>query len=231
MIGACSGFSFNAWGTIDLAAVNEGDALLVPENPEAEPGASGLKGKFSEVDYTFSYKPTYKKASFDVGTITYTFPERSATLATTTEIYGGVAFDTLLAPSAKLFVDVDETTDDDGKRGLYFLLSAAHSIPLNHPVFTGLDISGSLAFANSGFANFFYGADESGLHDSTFSLGLPMALGKGWTAKPFLTYSALIGDFRAHQYHDPRDIHHGTAGSGGAIADTVWGGVNFNLSF
>jgi hypothetical protein len=227
------GFSFNAWGTLDLAAVNEGDALLLADNPLAPAGQnnSGLKGKFSEVDYTFSYKTSYQKASFDVGTITYTFPERSATLATTTEIYGGVAFDAPLAPAAKLFIDVDETTDDDGKRGLYFLLSAGHSIPFNHPNFTGLDITGSLAFANTGFANFFYGADESGVHDSTVSVGLPITIGKGWSAKPFLTYSALLKGFRDHQFHDPRDLHHGTAGGAGAIADTVWGGFNFNLTF
>jgi hypothetical protein len=225
------GFSFNAWGTIDLAAVNEGDALPIPENPLAPTGASGLKGKFSEIDYTFSYKPTYKSATFDVGTITYTFPERSEMFGTTTEIYGGVTFAVTGNPSAKLFVDVDETTAGGGDRGLYFLLSAGQSIPLNHPVFPSLDLSGSLAFANTGFANFFYGADESGVHDTAITVGLPIVLGKGWTAKPFFTYSALIQGFRDQQFLDPRKDYLGTAGTPKDSADTVWGGVNLNLTF
>jgi hypothetical protein len=229
---AVKGFSFNAWGTLDLTAVNEGDSLFLPENPAAPTGShSGLKGKFSEVDYTFSYSNSYDKTTFDVGTITYTFPERSATLATTTEVYGGVSFDVPLAPSAKIFVDVDETTNDGGKRGVYFLLGAGHTVPFNHPVFTGLEVSGSLAFANTGFANFFYGADESGLHDSSFTLGLPMTIGKGWSASPFLTYSAMLKGFRGNQFQDLREVYKGTSGSPGTYADTVWGGFSMNLSF
>jgi hypothetical protein len=225
------GFSFNAWGTLDLAAANEGDTLLLPENPAAVAGASGLKGKFSEVDYTFSYSATYEKTTIDAGTIIYTFPERSASLPSTTELFAGVSFDAPLSPSARIFIDLDETTDGDGKRGAYFLFSAAHSIPINHPVFTGVDFSGSLSFANSGFANFFYGADESGLHDSSLTVGLPMTLGSGWSAKPFMTYSALLRGFRDHQYRDPRDLYRGNAGIPSSYADTVWGGFSVNLSF
>ena len=76
------GFSANIWGTMDLTAVNPGDALPI------QPG-DGLKGKFSEVDYTFSYDHSLEGATISVGTILYTFPERSASLASTTEIYGG----------------------------------------------------------------------------------------------------------------------------------------------
>jgi hypothetical protein len=229
-IGA-KGFSFNAWGTVDLTAVNEGNALLLPENPLAGSGASGLKGKFSEVDYTFSYANSYQRASFNVGTIIYTFPERSATLASTTEIYGGVSFDAPLAPSATLYIDVDQTTANGGDRGLYFLLGAGHTFALNNANFTGLGLSSTLAFANNGFSSWYYGGSESGAHDFSLKASLPITLGKGWTVTPYATYSALLGGFRDLQFRDPREVYRGTAGAPDTYADTVWGGFNFNLSF
>jgi hypothetical protein len=227
------GFSFNAWGTMDLTAVNEGDSLFLPQNPAAPAGShSGLKGKFCEVDYTFSYANSYKNVSYDFGTITYTFPERSASLPTTTEIFGGISFDSVpLAPSAKLYVDVDETKAAGGTNGLYFLLAAGHSFEFSHRVFTGLDVSGSLSFANSGFSNFFYGEQDSGVHDSAITLGLPIKISDKWSAGAFLTYSALLRGFRAYQFQDPRAVYRGTSGTPGTYADTVWGGFTLNLSF
>lgn len=226
------GFSFNAWGSVDMTAVNEGDALLLPENPAAPEGARGLQGKFSEIDYTFSYANAYKNVSYSGGTITYTFPDRSASLPSTTEIYGGVSLDSLpLAPSATLYVDVDETTKGNGTNGVYFLLSAGHSLTFNNPIFTGLDLSGSLSFVNNGFSNFFYGVADSGAHDSSITVGLPIQLGDRWSASTFVTYSALLRDFRQHQFQDPRAVYRGTAGSPASYADTVWGGFTLNLSF
>lgn len=225
-------FSFNVWGTLDLAAVNEGDSLFLPQNPAAPPGEhSGLKGKFSEVDYTLSYAIGTGPVSFDVGSIIYTFPERSASLPTTVELYGGVSFSELpLAPSATLYVDVDETRDA-GDTGLYFQLAAEHSLLLRHARFPALNLSASLAFANSGFANYYYGASASGLHDFNFTISAPITLGERWGASAFLSYSALLGDFRSFQFQDLRDVYRGTAGSPATYADTVWGGVSLNLGF
>ena len=90
------GFSFNAWENIDLTAVNEGDGLFLSENPLAPAGEhNGLQGKFSEVDYTFSFARSFEQISIDLGTIFYTFPERSASLPATTELYGSVSFDSV----------------------------------------------------------------------------------------------------------------------------------------
>ena len=227
------GFSFNAWGTMDLTSVNEGDALFIPENPAAPSGDhSGLQGKFSEVDYTFSYAHSFQDVSIDVGTITYTFPERSASLAATTEIYGGISFDSVpLAPSATLYVDVDETSSGGGTTGLYFLLAAGHSLAVPHPVVSGVDLSASVAFANSGFGEFFYGASESGAHDFNFTVSLPLTLGENWSVTPFVAYSALLGNFRDYQFVDPRKVHLGTAGSPSDSAATVWGGLTLSLAF
>ena len=190
--------SFNVWGNMDLMAVNPGNLLPIPEDPSAPPGSSGLKGKFSEVDYTFSYAPSIEDISIDVGTIFYTFPQRSATLASTTEIYGGLSLD---------------------------------AVPFHHRVLTGLDISGSISFANEGFGQFYYGAAETGAHDANITFSFPMVMGEKVSAGAFLSYSTLLGGFRDHQYPDSRDDFLGTAGSPASFADTVWGGITLNLSF
>ena len=228
------GFSVNVWGTMDLAAVNEGDALFIRENPEASSGLNndGLQGKFSEIDYTFSYNTAMEGVDLDFGTIVYTFPERGASLPTTVELYGGVSFaEVPLAPSATLYVDVDETGAGDGSNGVYFLLGVGHSFGFDHPNFKGLDLSTSISFANSGFCRYYYGASESGAHDFSFSVSAPIALGEHWSAGAFVTYSALLGDFRDHQYLDPRDVYRGTAGTPFSFADTVWGGVTLSVAF
>ena len=226
------GFSFNVWGNMDLTAVNEGDSLFLRENPLAPAGDhAGLKGKFSEVDYTFSYAHSFEEVSIDVGTIFYTFPERSASLASTTEIYGSVSLDAVpLAPSATLYIDVDET-GASGDTGIYFLLAAGHSLPFAHNVFSGLDLSASLAFVNGGFGQFYYGADEAGAHDVSLTLSLPITLGESVSASAFVTYSTLLGSFRDYQFQDPRAVFLGTAGSPAAFADTVWGGLSLSLGF
>ncbi len=227
------GFSFNAWGTMDLTSVNEGDALFISENPAAPSGDhNGLQGKFSEVDYTFSYAHSFQDVSIDVGTITYTFPDRSASLPATTEIYGGVSFDSVpLAPSATIYIDVDETSQDGGTTGLYFLLAAGHSFPLSHDVVSSVDVSTWVGFANSGFGEFFYGASESGVHDFNFTVSLPLTLSENWSITPFVAYSALLGNFRDYQFLDPRKVYLGTAGSPSDSADTVWGGLTLSLAF
>lgn len=226
------GLSFNFWGNLDLAAVNEGDALPIPENPAAPPGSSGLKGKFSEIDYTISYLVETEPVSVDLGTIFYTFPERSASLPATTELYGGVTLNRVpLAPSAKLFVDVDESGEGDGSPALYLLLSGTHQIPFRHSRFPGLDLSASLSFVNTGFCRFYYGEEESGAHDFAFTVSAPINLGENWSAAAFITYSTLLGEFRDHQFVDPREVYRGTAGSPATFADTVWGGLSLNLAF
>ncbi len=217
------GLAFNAWGTADMTAVNPGDALTIL------PG-SGLKGKFSEVDYTVSYDHSFSNISVGTGMIFYTFPERGASLATTTEIYGSVSVDNApLAPSFTLYVDVDETIAGDGAAGVYFNVAAGHSFAFNHDVFTGLDMGASIAFANGHFTNFYYGVAGGGAHDASFTLNVPMAFNDNWSAGAFLTYSGLLGEgIRGAQYGDPRV----TSPAGGAsYADTVWGGLSLSLSF
>ncbi len=228
------GFSFNAWGSMDLTAVNPADNITIPEDPLANPGDDdqGLKGQFSEIDYTFSYDHALENVSFGTGVIFYTFPQRSSTLATTSEIYGTVSFDSVPgAPSATIYIDVDETSAGDGDPGLYFLLGAGHSFATGNDVFTGLDLSGSIAFANNGFGNFYYGLDQGGAHDVSLTLSAPVAINDNWSFSGFVTYSALLGDYRDYQFTDPRTDFLGTSGTPRSFADTVWGGFTLSVGF
>ncbi len=218
------GFAFNTWATMDMTAVNQGDSLpLMP--------GDGLQGKFSEVDYTFSYDHSFENVSVGVGTIFYTFPERSASLASTNEIYGSVSLDTVpLAPSFTIYIDTDETNANDGTTGLYFLIGGGHTFEFGHDVFTGIDFSGTISLVNSGFTEFYYGGlDEPGFHDASFTVSLPISIDDNWSAGAFVTYSALLQqNIRASQYQDPREPVRPT---GATYADTVWGGFSISLSF
>jgi hypothetical protein len=217
------GFAFNAWGTMDMTAVN-------PANGHPIQPGSGLQGKFTEIDYTFSYDYSFENVSVGTGVIFYTFPGRANSvdaLATTAEIYGSISADNVpLAPSFTLYMDVDETSAGGGSPGLYFNIAAGHSVGFNHDVFTGLDLGASIAFANGGFTEFYYGPSAGGVHDASLSVGLPIAINDNWSAGAFVQYSALLGaTIRGSQYGDPRV----TSPTGGA--DTVWGGFTLSLSF
>ncbi len=208
------GFAFNAWGSMDLTNFNDFNA----GDPRAGAG-DGLKGHFTEIDYTFSYDYSFDAVSVGAGAIIYTFPER---FATTTEVYGAVSFDTVpLAPNVTLYIDVDESSAGGGETGAYFLLGAGHSFPIASDVVSSFDVSASLGFANSGFTKFYYsGLEKAGLHDGSLSATLPITINDNWSAGVWLTVSGLIGDeIRASQYTGPDD---GT---------TVWGGFSLSLGF
>ena len=209
---AIDGFSFNVWGTMDLMAVNEGTGrLLINENPATTgSGNNGLQGRISEIDYAFAYDHSFDDVSVGGGVIFYTFPDR---FDTTTELYGTVGFDSVpLDPSVTLYVDVDETSAGNGDTGVYVNIAAGHSFGFNHDVFKGLDVGGSIAFANGGS------------HDASFTVSLPIAINDNWSAAGFVTYSSLLSGFRAGQFLDLRDVYRGTAGTPGSYSDTVWGG-------
>lgn len=217
------GFSVNTWATMDLTGVNPGDALPIL------PG-DGLKGKFSEVDYTFSYSQAFEGVGLDYGIIFYTFPERSASLASTAEIYAGATLDSApLSPSFTLYLDVDETRAQGGTTGLYFNIAGGHAFDFNHDVFTALDLSGSISIVNSGFTEFHYRESSGGFHDINITATLPISLGDHLSAAVFISYSSLLGEnIRAAQFQDPREMVRPT---GASYADTVWGGLSLSLSF
>ena len=211
------GFAFNAWGSMDMTSVNDFN-----DGDDRTGAGGGLKGHFTEIDYTFSYDYSFESVSVGAGAIIYTFPER---FATTTEIYGTVSLDTIpLAPNATVYIDVDETSAAGGDAGVYILLGAGHSFPIANDVVSSFDVSASLGFVNSGFTKFYYagspGEGEAGVHDGSLTASVPININDNWSAGAWVTYSGLIGDeIRASQYSGPDD------------GSTVWGGFSLSLSF
>jgi hypothetical protein len=227
---ARKGFSFGIWGSMDLTAVNEGDSLFLPQNPAAAPGTHrGLQGHFSEVDYTFGYSHSSSLGSLTAGTVLYTFPDRGASLCSTSEAYAGFTFEnTLLRPGLTLFADLDESRKA-GDTGLYLQIDASHSLPVQNRVFGGIDLSASLGIAGRGFSNYYYEVSHSGFHDVGFRATAPLKLSEQWSAGFFLAYSALLGDFRQLQYPDMREFYRQGRLTG--KPDTFYGGVNISLAF
>jgi hypothetical protein len=224
------GFSFGVWGSMDLTAVNEGDSLFLPQNPAAPPGTHrGLQGRFSEIDYTFQYSHSSPLGSLAAGTVFYTFPDRGASLCSTSEAYAGFTFENvLLRPGVTLFADLDESRKA-GDTGLYLQIDASHSLLVQHRVFGGIDLSASLGVAGRGFSNHYYEVPHSGFHDVGFRATAPLRLGEQWSAGLFLAYSALLGDFRQLQYPDMREFHRRALLTG--KPDTLYGGVSISLAF
>ena len=228
------GFSVNVWGNMDLASVNAGDALFIKEDPKAPAGVhNGLQGKFSEVDYTFAFSQSLAAVTLDVGTIFYTFPERSASLASTAEVYAGVTLDALpFTPSITAYFDVDETTGNSSSAtGVYVLVAGGHSLPLPSQIFEALEVSGSLSIVNGGFSEFYYGTSGSGVHDINVGIALPVAISRVLSGSIFVNCSSLTGDFRDHQFVDPRQTALGIAGPPSDSATTIWGGFGLSLAF
>lgn len=224
------GFSFNAWGNLDLTAVNEGDSLPISGNPEAGPGRNnGLKGKFSEIDLTASFAHSIKAVDLEAGVIFYSFPERAASLPSTTELYWSIGIpEAPLSPTATLYIDVDETTERSGT-GLYLSTGASKEIPTTFNRLPAVQLSGELGFANGNFGQYYYGEGISGLHDLHAALALPLILGETASISFSVHYSALLGDYRGHQFLDPREVYRATAPNPSAVADTIW--VGFTLGF
>jgi len=224
------GFSVNLWSKFDLQAVSEGDNYYLRGNRDApDGGGNGLRGKFSEVDLTFSYARELGDISVEAGTLTYILPYNGESCPSTTELFAAFSLDSIpLAPAARLSIDIDESRER-GKTGLYLELAATHSVALSRGRRKSVDLTATLGIANSGFAGYCYEFDEAGLHDVGFSVSLPMEIGRGWSSNLFLGYSSLLGKYRDYQYVYLPALYRGEAGSPASYADTVWGGVTFTL--
>ncbi len=224
------GLSFNVWGNMDLESVNEGDTLLLRENPLAVGSASGLRGRMSEVDLTAKYSGQVWKIGFETGMIAYLLPYTPQSDPSTVEMFSSISVpDIPLAPKLTAYMDVDETRKY-GATGLYFELTTEHSFEISDSRLESIDLGARLGATNCGYATYWYeAAVGSGFHDAGVGASAPIRLGKGWTSTLFIGYSRLLGKYRDHQYVNLRDLYLGSAGRPSTYADTVWGGVTFSF--
>lgn len=167
------GLGLNVWANTDLTDVN------------------GTPGETNELDYTLDYTFSVKKVTLGVGVIQYTFPHTD--FEPTTELYGTAALDVLLAPTVKIYWDVDEVG------GVYGTVGIGHSFPLREVkgITPSLDLSGSLGYATSGWNEGYYGVKSSGLVDLLLTVGLPIPIDGHLSVTPYISYSQLIdGDLK-----------------------------------
>ena len=167
------GLGLNIWANTDLTDVND------------------TPGEINELDYTLDYSFSVKKVSMSVGVIQYTFPHTS--FEPTTELFGTASLDVLLAPTVKIYWDVDEVG------GVYGTVGIGHSFPLKEVKgsSSSLDLSASLGYATSGWNEGYYGVHSSGLVDLLLTVGLPVSIDKHLSITPYISYSQLIdGDLK-----------------------------------
>jgi len=162
------GLGLNVWANTDLTDAN------------------GTPGEVNELDYTLDYSFSVKKVDFSVGVIQYTFPHTG--FEPTTEIFGTAAMDILLAPTVKIYWDTDEVG------GVYGTVGISHSFPLGEVrgISPGLDLSGSIGYATSGWNEGYYGVKSSGFVDLLLTAGVPIPIDGHLSITPYIGFSQVI---------------------------------------
>ena len=152
-----NGLTLNVWGNFDLTD-NVGDSE-----------------EFSEVDITVSYDLNLgdDAPGVQIGLIEYLFPKEgdSVDAATgesspdtdTREIYVGLSETVgVLDISVTAYLDIDEVD------GAYINAAVEHALSVGEEI--GLVAGASVAYATSDYNEYYFGVDDSGLNDVTFSL-------------------------------------------------------------
>jgi hypothetical protein len=194
------GLTASVWGNMELT------------NTNTFPGHGDTAGDFTEVDYILDYSWAWRGVNLSAGAIYYDFPNTSA--PSTTELYGVVALDVLLAPSVTLYQDIDEAD------GTYVNFALGHTFEdvwqPSETVSMSVDLSGSVGLGSANFNSFYYGVDQTAFTDVLVSLGLPLEIGERWTVTPSLNYSSLLDD----------DIRGGMSNDG-----NLWFGTSLAFTF
>ncbi|HSW38866.1 MAG TPA: hypothetical protein VLL97_05180, partial [Acidobacteriota bacterium] len=195
--GSTHGFTGSIWSNIDLT----NDSQFAPGNA----------GEFSEVNYTLDYSYSASMVGFSLGVIHYLFPNTGA--SSTTEIYGGMSFAVPLSPKITWYRDVSLVD------GSYIQITAGHTFEKigkwNEGCSIGLSLSGSLAFAGSGYNKGYFGIDKTIFNDFTFGVGMPFNL-KHVTLTPSFNVSSMP---------------HDEIGGATFEQNNVWFGLNLSKSF
>jgi hypothetical protein len=153
---------------------------------------NGNSGDFSELDYCLDYSsdvPGVTDLGYSIGFIYYDFP--GTDVKDTTELYGGLNFDTVLHPAVTLYHDVDEAD------GSYVTVSVGHSIEriaeLTPQIPIAMELSVGLGWGSGSYDKYYWGTDQSKLNDLVFSARFPIDV-SGWQVTPSLTYVTLVSD-------------------------------------
>jgi hypothetical protein len=159
------GFSAAFWGNIDMR--EKATPCFFPDRP-------GRKS-FNETDLTLSYARNLGKLGLTAGFIYY----GTKYTAETQELYIGASLNVPGKPTLTIYRDIDTYP------GTYFLLSLAHSVPLNKGII--LDLGASAAYF-SGSADYwrtylpsagsYTGEKYRAFHDGMLKAGLTLPLSR-----------------------------------------------------
>ncbi len=198
-------FSFNVWGNNDLVE-----------------GKDGTTGEFSEIDFSlaYSFPREINQMTFDVGLISYNFPnvmENDAAKESTTEIFAAVTFQSFkewFIPSVTLFGDIDEV------RGTYVLFDVV--APYQVSEYFAVEAGLSAGYGNTSY-NTSYWADEAdaGFNDYNVYLNAAYEIADNVTISANMTYTALEGG----------NIRDSAEAKGYEAKDKFWGGVSVAYDF
>jgi uncharacterized protein (TIGR02001 family) len=192
------GFSLNLWGNLDTDV--DGD-------DQDEPN-------WTETDWTLAYERKFGPVTAGLGFIYYSLDA----VDDSRELYLSLSYDTILAPTLKIYREVAHLPS------WYVNLGLSHSIELAKGV--TLDFSGSVGY--------YYSDDDAftevnstdkyrTLHDGVISAGFTFTLAEYITMSPVISYSFGLTD-EAKDY-----INAATAFNDDS--SFIYGGVNFSISF
>ncbi len=162
---AYNGFGFGLWGNVDTSQVN-----LTPGGEE--------NMNMNELDITLSYDGSInEKIGYSLGYIYYDF---DGVATESQELYAGLSFDTILAPSITVYKEIT------GLDGYYVSLGIGHSLPINEE--TSLDLGASIGYYDDQ-------ANYNEFHDGLISASISFPVTDYVTITPELYFSfALTSD-------------------------------------
>ena len=180
-----AGFYANVWGNYSL---------------QDDYAPQGL----NEVDFTVGYAGTLDIVDYDFGFIYYSFP--NTPLASTSEIYGGVALNNMVVtPSLYVYYDVDECN------GFYAVADMNYSTNMTEEV--SIEIGASMAWASSNFNSFYYGDSSSMLSDASVYTGVGYAVTESVSVSASLAASFYLdssaSDAADSAYQDDVNLYGG----------------------
>lgn len=179
--------SFQIWGSMDLTNWNG-------ENNPLGAGEYRDKQEFREVEYILDYTdtlPDYEGVNYSLGTILYHFPTTNGSGNATTEIYGGLGFETTLNPTVMLYYDVDDAD------GFYGNVGVSHSLDISEygimdDLLTSVDLAAGIGYGSSNYNQHYWGDSVESLNDFVISATVPIELCSRATLKTSCNYVSLL---------------------------------------
>ena len=166
------------------------------------------QGQFTEVDYYLDYTVSLNDlVDASIGYIYYDFPQtdRDPGNGNTSEIYLGASFNTILNPSVTWYMDLDNHNG-----GSYVAMAVGHTFEsafsLTDDMPVDIELGAGLGYGNSQYNEGYFGVDDGGLTDASFSIALPFEVGGLSVTPSFNWVSVVDGDLRDKgNYKDESD--------------------------